>query len=131
MDLPVLTSANRKKISEFSEKLSYCVQALETMNKLEQVNGIGPMTLDKLPAIRGDLVRMDPDWEWDFAQLSEAVRLWTRRNPVDVKAMERETSEQLHRRRERSNKLFQAQGQERKPSKCVYCGDGGHKSSEC
>ena len=132
MDLPVITSANPKKISEFSEKLSYCVQALETMNKLEQVNGNVPMTLDKLPAIRGDLVRMDPDWEkWDFAQLSEAVRLWTRRNPVDVKAMERETSEQLHRRQERSNKLFQARGQERKPSKCVYCGDGGPKSSEC
>ena len=51
------------------------------------------MTLDKLPAIRGDLVRMDPEWEkWNFAQLSEAVRLWTKRNPVE----ERETSEQLN-----------------------------------
>ena len=40
------------------------------MNKLSEVNGNVPMTLDKLPAIRGDLVQMDPDWEkWNFAQL--------------------------------------------------------------
>ena len=78
MDLPVITSANPRKISEFSERLSYCVEALETMNKLSQVNGNIPMTLDKLPAIRGDIVRMDPDWEnWNFSQLSEAV-LWTK-----------------------------------------------------
>lgn len=134
MDLPVITSANPKKISEFSEKLSFCVQALETMKKLSQVNGNVPITLDKLPAIRGDLVRMDPEWEeWDFSQLSEAVRLWTKRNPVDAKGVpERETSEQFGRRRERSKKLFQARGQESKPiSKCVYCGDGGHKASDC
>ena len=61
MALPVITSANPRKISEFSEKLTYCVQALETMNKLSEVNGNVPMTLDKLPAIRGDLVRTDPD----------------------------------------------------------------------
>ena len=84
MALPVITSANPKKISEFSETLMYCVQALETLNKLTEVNGNIPMTLDKLPAIRGDLVRMDPEWaKWNFAQLSEAVRLSTKRNPVE------------------------------------------------
>lgn len=128
MALPVITSANPRRISEFSETLTYCVQALETMNKLSEVNGNVPMTLDKLPAIRGDLVRMDPEWEkWNFAQLAEAVRLWTNRNP----AGERETSEQLNPKRDRSNKLFQARGGDGKQSKCVYCGDVEHKSSEC
>ena len=52
------------------------------------------MTLDKLPAIR-DLVRTDPDWEsWDFAKFSEAVRLWTRRNPVDTNQRKREQEQQ-------------------------------------
>ena len=52
----------------------YCVQALQTLNKLEQVNGAVSMRLGKLPEIRGDLVRTDPDWEsWDFAKLSVAV----------------------------------------------------------
>ena len=131
LDLPTVTNANPKKISEFSETLNYCVQALQTLNKLEQVNGAVSMTLDKLPGIRGDLVRTDPDWErWDFAQLSEAIRLWVRRNPVDTKTVEREI-EQQNRKRERSNKLFQARGQEHKSKECVYCGDANHKPSEC
>ena len=58
---------------------------METLKKLEQVNGAVLMTLDKLPSIRGDLVRTDPHWEsWDFVKLSEAIRLWVRRNPVDI-----------------------------------------------
>ena len=37
LELPSITSSNQKKISEFSEKLTYCVQALETLKNLEQV----------------------------------------------------------------------------------------------
>ena len=60
LDLSLISSANPRKISEFSEKLTYCVRALQTLNKLEQVNGVVSMTLDKLPAMCGDLVRTDP-----------------------------------------------------------------------
>ena len=68
LDLPSISSPNPRKIVEFSEKLTYCVQALQSLNKLEQVNRAVSMTLDKLPAIHRDLVRTDPDWEsWDFA----------------------------------------------------------------
>ena len=56
MDLPHITGANPKKIAEFSEKLNYSVQALETLNKHKDVQGNVSITLDKLPAIRGDLV---------------------------------------------------------------------------
>lgn len=74
LDLPLISSTNPRKISEFSEKLTYCVQVLQTLNKLEQVNGVVSMTLDKLPAIRGDLILTDPDWEsWTSVKLSEAV----------------------------------------------------------
>jgi len=127
MALPVISSTNPGKISEFSTTLTYCVQALETSNKLSEVNGNVPMTLDKLPAIRGDLVRIDPEWKkWNFRQLSEAVRLWTKRNAVK----ERETSEYLNSKRDRSNKLFQAHSDDGKSNKCVYC-IVTHKSSEC
>ena len=61
LELPYITNANPRKIAEFSEKLSYCVQALDTMKKLQQVQGDVTMTLGKLAAIRGDLVRTDPD----------------------------------------------------------------------
>ena len=52
IDLPHITSSNPRKIAEFSEKLTYCVQALETMKKLNLVNGNVSMTLEKLSGIR-------------------------------------------------------------------------------
>ena len=76
------------------------------MNKLEQVNGAVSMTLGKLPAIRGDLVRSDPGWEsWDFLKLAEAIRLWTRRNPVDTTRSEQE---QPAKRNPRPTKMYHA-----------------------
>ena len=44
VDLPHISSANPKKIAEFSEKLNYCVQALQTMKKLKEVDGNVSMT---------------------------------------------------------------------------------------
>ena len=62
----------------------YAVQSLETMGGLEQVNGNVALTLEKLPGIRGDLTRTDPDWEsLDFVKLVEALHRWTRRNPIE------------------------------------------------
>jgi len=49
LELPHVTSTNPRKIAEFSEKLSYSVQALETMKKLDYVRGNVAMTLEKLP----------------------------------------------------------------------------------
>ena len=49
-------TANPKKILEFFEKLSYNVQALASLNQLNHVNRMVPLTLEKLPTIRGDLV---------------------------------------------------------------------------
>ena len=82
-DLPIIPDQNVARIHEFSDKLTFSVQSLQTMGKLEQVNGYVAMTLDKLPAIRGDLTRTDTSWEnWTFDKLTEALRLWTRRNPI-------------------------------------------------
>ena len=84
LELPIIHGTSAKKIHEFNEKLTYCVQALETLKKLEGVNGAVLMTLDKLPGIRGDLVRTDLAWEkWEFIQLVEALNQWCRRNPVE------------------------------------------------
>ena len=81
LDLPTVYNSNPKKIHDFSEKLIYHVQALETLKQLEQLNGAVSMTLNKLPGIRGDLVRTDPDWErWDFSKLAETLRQWSRRS---------------------------------------------------
>ena len=135
LDLPLISSANPRRINEFSEKLTYCVKALQTLNKLEQVNGAMSMTLDKLPAIRGDLVRTDPDWEsWSFEKVSEAVRLWTRRNPADTNQRERGQEEQTAKGNERQQgRIFHMRrGADPKPCcwPCVYCSED-HKAAEC
>ncbi len=89
------------------------------------------MTLDKLPAIRGDLVRTDPDLEsWDFVKLlTDALRHWDRRNPVNKNA-EREREENK-RKQDYYNRLLQARGGNFKIKGCVYCGDENHKAVEC
>ena len=103
LDLPIITSNNSKKIGEFSEKLTYCAQSLQTLNKLDGVNGLTSLTLDKLPVIRGDLVRGDAQWEsWDLDKLAEALRLWVRRNPDSP---QRDRDEEQERKR-REMKLF-------------------------
>ncbi|XP_046862875.1 uncharacterized protein LOC124456481 [Xenia sp. Carnegie-2017] len=122
MDLPHISGANSRKIAEFSEKLNHSVQALETLGKLKDVQGNVSMTLDKLPAIRGDLVRNDPKWEsWDFSKLTEAVRHCTRQNPVCEK--ESDTPGWKSRR---SEKVFHT----KEKGVCVYR-EGNHKSGEC
>ena len=136
LDLPSISSANPRKISEFSEKLTYCVQALQILNKLEQVNGAASMTLDKLPAIRGDLVRIDPSWEsWDMAKLSvQAVRLWTRRNSADTNQREREQEQQTAKQnvRQQARIYHTPRGSDLKARcwPCVYCSED-HKAVEC
>ena len=84
LDLPYTPTANPKRIHEFFEKLSHSIQSLETLKHIREVSRMVSMTQGKLSNIRGDLVRNDPEWEsWDFVKFTEALRLWTRRNPVD------------------------------------------------
>ena len=69
------------------------------------------MTLRKLIAIRGDLVRSDPDWEsWDFAKLSEAVRQWVKRNRAGSNEKERDERKSLFQAREDDARLCLLRG---------------------
>jgi hypothetical protein len=126
LDLPYTPSSNPKRILEFYEKLAYSVQSLETLKKLDAVNGTVSMTLEKLPNIRGDLVRNDSKWEeWNYVQLTEALRLWTRRNPVEAKQDDpnkRERRNQYH--------LQTQQGKSKQKRVCVYCNSESHRSTE-
>ena len=63
MSLPTIHGAGATKIHDFYETLVNSVQSLETMGKLGQMEGYVRMTLDKLPGIRSDLVRLDKDWQ--------------------------------------------------------------------
>ena len=107
LSLPYISMVNAKKIAEFSDKLTYCVQSLESLKKLDEVKGRTMVTIDKLPGVQGDLVRSDSEWEtWNLVQLAEAVRLWLQRKPVDL-------------------------SRDDKPRGCIYCESSEHKAVEC
>ena len=130
LELPVIPNVNIKKIHEFYDTLMYAVQSLETMGGLQQVNGNVALTLEKLPGIRGDLTRVDSDWEnWDFVKLVEALHRWTRRNPIE-QSSETRSRDRDYRRPPPPGKLYQARDQD-KPRGCVYCEDKSRKSNEC
>ena len=117
------------RVHEFYEKLVTSVQALETMGKLIEVNGYVRMTLDKLPAIRADLVRLDDNWQkWGFPQLIDALRKWCERNPVLISDHQ---PNDIGNRQQRREKFFQVKQQVWKPRPCVYCDSNEHKSSQC
>ena len=61
--LPVISNCNPNRIQEFYEKLSISVQALKTTKNLKDIKGYVRLTLDKLPGIRADLVRLDDNWQ--------------------------------------------------------------------
>ena len=86
MSLPTIGGTQPARIHDFYEKLLFNVQSLETMGKLREVTGYVRMTIDKLPGIRGDLVRTDDSWrEWKFPKLVDELRKWTERNPIQSK----------------------------------------------
>lgn len=130
MSLPATHGTNPNKISEFYEKLSSNVQALESMGKLQQVSGYVRITLDKLEEIRGDLVRTDDDWQdWEFPQFLETLRKWTVRNPP--KHEEKFSHVKPPPWKPLKERSYQVNQQELKRRPSVYCGSPDHQSVNC
>ncbi|KAK3742811.1 hypothetical protein QZH41_002740 [Actinostola sp. cb2023] len=129
MSLPVIHGSNAGKIYEFYEKLLANVQALETLGKLGDVKGYVRMTLDKLEGIRGDLVRLDDNWqEWAFPQLIEALRKWTERNPPKLE----EKLSQTQPDKFKKARSFHAKQETTVAARtCSYCESAEHKSLNC
>ena len=69
ISLPVIEGTNPVGITEFNEKLMTSVQSLDKMGKLKEINGFVRSTINKIPRIRADMVRIDSDWHnWDFGK---------------------------------------------------------------
>ena len=117
MSLPTFNGSQPNKIHEFYEKLLFNVQSLETTGKLQEVNGYVRMTIDKLPGIRGDLVRTDDSWrKWNFLQLIDELRKWTERNPIQTKSNKKPLRD----------KSYQKQQKDERGRECVYCEKPDH-----
>ena len=132
MALPVISGSNTTKIHQFYEKLSFNVQALETLGKLGEVNGYVRMSIDKLEGIRGDLVRTDDNWqEWDFPKFVYALQKWTERNPIPVKPSDKNQDVYPFKRASRDSIVYNTHQVETRLRGCVYCDSADHRPHEC
>ena len=123
MQLPTINGTNLQKINEFYENLITHVNTLDTMNKLQNINGYVRFSLDKLTGIRGDLIRTDDNWKnLEFPELVKALRKWTERNPANV---------DQHRELPKKDRLLQARQGQQKKRECVYCGSESHRVFDC
>jgi len=83
LELPVVTSPDPKRVNAFYKTLLYNVQSLETLGKLERVNGMARCVLDKLKGIKADLVRGEAGWQdWDLPRLVIAPKKWRDMNSL-------------------------------------------------
>ena len=130
ISLPTINGANPVKIHDFYNKLASNIQTLETMGKIKEIKGFVRTTLEKLPGIRADLVRMDDNWqEWGFPELIESLKKWCDRNPL--LSDERKTDHSGS-RPPRKDQAYQAKAEGVRPQRvCVYCEAEDHKLTAC
>ena len=77
LELPTVTNANPKQVNDFYKTLLFNVQSLETLGKIERINGMTRSVLDKLKGIKADLVRGQQNWQdWDLPWLTQALKKW-------------------------------------------------------
>ena len=121
LELPKVQGTDPSKVHKFYETLASQVQTLETLGKLDEIGGFVRGTLDKLPDIRADLVRLDDKWQqWNYPQLVESLRQWCNRNPKETSSRSRPNP--------KKDQAFQASTT---PKPCVYCDAEDHKPAEC
>ena len=126
LGLPKLHGTEPAKVHKFYETLASHVQTLETLGKLKEIGGFVRGTLDKLPGIRPDLVRLDDDWQqWGFVQLVESLRKWCDRNPIQPSDRKGDS----HSRGHGHGHSYQATLHQVR--RCAYCDGEDHKATEC
>lgn len=81
INLQPVKGTNYEKVQEFYDKLSKNYDALNTLGQADMLKGLVITTLNKLPHVKPDLVRVDESWEeWDMGALIENLQKWLRRN---------------------------------------------------
>ena len=115
--LPVKGS-NYFRVQDFYEKLSKNYDALQTLEEGEKLQGFVMTTLNKLPHVKPDLVRVDENWEeWSMENLIDALQKWLRRNHVENSKCEKH--------------LFTQRPENNQSPYCLFCRKRDHWSENC
>ena len=90
LNLFPVKGSNYVRVQEFYEKLSRNYDALQTLEEGKKLQGFVMTTLNKLPHVKPDLVRVDENWEeWSMEDLIDALQKWLRRNHVEYSKCEK------------------------------------------
>ena len=129
LQLPTVTSADPNKVNSFYKTLLLNVQSLETLGKIERVNGMTISVLDELTGIKADLVRGQENWQdWDLPRLAQALKKWRDVNPA-TEGNNFESMTTPSKRPENKSRFFDAESMDKR--RCVYCDDASHISRDC
>ena len=129
LGLPVVTTAHPREVNQFYKTLLHNVQSLETPGKIERVNGMTRSVLDKLEAMKEDLVRGHEDWqEWDLPRLVIALKKWKDVDPCDEENSGTMKDDPPSKREKNKFPLFQTDARK---CPCVYCDNSTHASRDC
>ena len=129
--LQTVRGRNYDKVCEFYESLCKNYDALQTLGEEAMLKGLVVSTLNKLPQVKPDLVRIDDDWEdWNMKQLLSALQGWLKRNKTE----EVPTKEHENPRKKERNWYTQKGGEftngKGKGPVCIYC-EGQHWGDQC
>ena len=87
LELPSISERDVPKIHRFYEQLLFNIESLETLEKLDSIEGATYYVLRKLELIKAELVtHVKTDWrDWAFKDLLESLKKWTETNVVLIK----------------------------------------------
>ena len=126
LDLPMVKGSDPSEVNNFYKVLLFNVQSLETLGKIERVNGMTRSVLDKLSGIKSDLVKGQGNWqEWDLAHLIAALKQW---RDINLSEKENVNDGNKDKRKGKKEGLYNTNSRKRV---CVYCDDAKHGSREC
>jgi hypothetical protein len=104
---------------------------LETLGKIERVNGTTRNVLDKLKGTKADLVRGEEGWQdWDLPWLVVALKKWENVNPIENNYQDNNKSPPPKWFGTRSD-FYHTKDGDRKKRVCVYCEDSSLLSKSC
>ena len=128
--LQAVKGRNYEKVCEFYETLCKNCDALATLDEEAMLKGLVVSTLNKLPQVKPDLVRMDDDWEdWDMKKLLVAIQGWLKRNKTEEITNKEHDNPRKRERNWYAQKGGDSNGKGKSPV-CIYC-EGQHWGDQC
>ena len=79
VNLATVKGSSYERVLGFYESFSKNYDALQTLGEHEKLDGFVMCTINKLPHVMPDLVRIDDNWEeWKMCNLNESLQKWLR-----------------------------------------------------